>query len=56
MSFGYHAWAEVALDGRWHPVDPTWNQRPVDATHLKLGETSAAVAGALGQLRIRVLK
>jgi hypothetical protein len=39
-AFGGHAWAEVALDGRWVAVDPTWNQIAVDATHIRLGVES----------------
>lgn len=39
--FGGHAWAEVALDGRWQAVDPTWNQVGVDATHIRFGEGRA---------------
>lgn len=30
-----HAWNEVVLDGKWFPVDPTWNQFGIDATHLR---------------------
>jgi len=35
-AFGLHAWAEVALRGRWVPVDPTWNEPVADATHIAL--------------------
>ena len=40
-SFYYHAWPEVYVDakpgrGRWLAVDPTLNQFPADATHLRL--------------------
>jgi transglutaminase-like putative cysteine protease len=40
-AFYYHAWAEVWIaegDGRglWLPVDPTLNQFPADATHVRL--------------------
>ncbi len=31
----YHAWAEVYL-GDWVAVDPTFDQRPADAVHLRL--------------------
>ena len=53
-TFGYHAWAELEVDGRWLPVDPTWNQNPVDATHLALGHNLYDVAAAMGDLTIRV--
>jgi hypothetical protein len=36
-AFGYHAWAEVELDGHWVQVDPTWNEPIADATHIALG-------------------
>ncbi len=34
--FGGHAWAEVALDGEWVPVDPAWNQTWTDAAHIRI--------------------
>jgi transglutaminase-like putative cysteine protease len=34
-SFGMHAWAEVYV-GQWVDVDPTLNQFPADATHIRL--------------------
>ena len=37
-AFGFHAWAEVALDGHWVQVDPTWNEPVADATHVLLME------------------
>ncbi len=33
-TFGYHAWAEAWVDGHWVAVDPTWDEYPVDATHI----------------------
>ncbi len=36
QKFGGHAWNEVVVEGNWRPVDPTWNQYTVDATHLQL--------------------
>ena len=33
---GWHAWAEVFVDGRWYATDPTWGQTIADATHLQL--------------------
>lgn len=36
--WGYHAWAEVYLDG-WVPVDPTWNEIGwLDAAHVELAK------------------
>lgn len=40
--FGYHAWNEVHVNGRWVALDPTFGQTDVDALHLKLSESSLA--------------
>ena len=40
-AFGLHAWAEVALDGRWVRVDPTWNEPIADAAHITLAVGSS---------------
>ncbi|HVM98049.1 MAG TPA: transglutaminase domain-containing protein, partial [Candidatus Acidoferrales bacterium] len=57
-AFLYHAWAEVWL-GRWVSVDPTFDQMPVDATHLKLveGDVDAQMSlmDVIGRLQIEVL-
>ncbi len=49
QAFGWHAWAEVDIDGRWVQVDPSWDEPVANATHLKLGagendESSAAMS------------
>jgi len=63
-AFYYHAWAEVWLaegDGRglWLPVDPTLNQFPADATHVRLArgglDRQAAILGLVGQAELSVL-
>jgi hypothetical protein len=36
--FLYHAWNEVWLGSGWLSVDPTFDQMPADATHIKLVE------------------
>lgn len=33
--FEVHAWAEVLLNGQWHPVDPTWDEVEVNRTHIQ---------------------
>ncbi len=38
--FGPHLWNEVFVNGRWVAIDATFNQSEVDATHLKLTESS----------------
>ena len=35
QEFGLHAWNEVVIDGIWIPVDPTWGQTLIDATHIR---------------------
>lgn len=59
--FLYHAWAESFVQGHWIPVDPTLNQMPADATHIKLveGETLASLVpmvGLMGKIRIEVVE
>ena len=54
-AFYYHAWPEVWIAetpgrGLWLPVDPTLNQFPADATHVRLArgglDRQAAIVGA----------
>jgi transglutaminase-like putative cysteine protease len=63
-AFYYHAWPEVYLDegsgrGFWLPVDPTFNQFPADATHLRLArgglDKQAAILPLIGHLKITLL-
>jgi transglutaminase-like putative cysteine protease len=61
-AFYYHAWAEVYLEesggGLWLPVDPTLNEFPADATHIRLSrgglEKQAAILGFVGQARMSI--
>lgn len=56
LAFGAHAWNEVVLDGVWVPVDPTWDQLPVDATHIRMGDEDQDQLGAvLGRLTFRLV-
>jgi hypothetical protein len=54
--FGPHMWNEVWIDGRWVALDSTFHQTEVDATHIKMSETSldgvAAFEAFLPVLRI----
>lgn len=57
--FLYHAWNESWIGDGWVSVDTTLDQRPADATHIKLvyGENAAdlvALAGWVGKMQIRV--
>lgn len=59
--FLFHTWAECFIDGDWLPVDPTYNQAPADATHIKLiaGETLAEfepLVALIGKLKVEVLE
>jgi transglutaminase-like putative cysteine protease len=70
-AFYYHAWPEVYVAeapstslgaggrGLWLPVDPTLNQYPADATHLRLTrgglDKQALVLPLLGRLKMTVL-
>lgn len=38
--FGPHMWTEVFVNDRWVALDATFNQSMVDATHIKLNESS----------------
>jgi len=62
-AFYYHAWPEVYLDegngrGLWLPVDPTFNQFPADATHVRLArgglDRQAAILPMIGRLQMTV--
>jgi len=57
--FYYHAWPEVWL-GKWTAIDPTFNQFPADATHIRfvagdLGSQSA-IMRLVGKLKVEVLE
>jgi transglutaminase-like putative cysteine protease len=63
-AFYYHAWPEVYINegnrrGLWLPVDPTFNQFPADATHLRLArgglDKQAAIVPLIGRAAITVV-
>jgi hypothetical protein len=59
QAFGGHAWAEVVLDGKWVPVDPTWNETKLDAGHIRIGpglEGMTTFAWVMGRVELKVLK
>jgi hypothetical protein len=37
QAFGGHAWNEVVIDGHWTPIDSTWGETEINATHIRLG-------------------
>jgi transglutaminase-like putative cysteine protease len=63
-AFYYHAWPEVFVDdgpgrGLWLPVDPTFNQFPADATHVRLArgglDRQMAILPLIGRVKMTVL-
>jgi transglutaminase-like putative cysteine protease len=64
-AFYYHAWPEVYITedsglGLWLPVDPTLNQFPADATHLRLArgglDRQAAILPLIGRLKMTIVE
>ena len=56
--FYYHAWTEAYL-GEWISMDPTLNQMPVDAAHIKFLEGNldkqVELAAMIGELKLQIL-
>lgn len=60
QGFFYHTWAESYVEGCWLPVDPTFGQVVVDATHIKLVEGEgldrlAPLMHYIGRLQVEIL-
>jgi transglutaminase-like putative cysteine protease len=64
-AFYYHAWPEVYIDegsgrGLWLPVDPTLNEFPADATHVRLArgglDKQTLILPLVGRLKMTVLE
>ena len=57
--FYYHAWPEVWL-GQWTAVDPTFNQFPADATHIRFVtgnlDRQSEILRLVGKLKVEVLE
>jgi hypothetical protein len=57
-AFYYHAWSEVWL-GQWVAVDPTFQQMPADATHVKFveggPEQHMTLLKVIGQIKMEVV-
>lgn len=57
--FYYHAWPEVWL-GAWTAVDPTFNQFPADATHIRFVtgnlDKQSEIMRLVGKLKVEVLE
>jgi transglutaminase-like putative cysteine protease len=63
-AFYYHAWPEVYIDdgrglGLWLPVDPTFNQFPADATHVRFArgglDKQAAILPLIGRMKMTIV-
>ncbi len=58
--FYYHAWPEVWLGNAWTAVDPTFNQFPADATHIRfiIGniDRQSDILRLVGKLKVEVLE
>ncbi|MCX7817519.1 MAG: transglutaminase-like domain-containing protein [Syntrophales bacterium] len=57
--FLYHSWAESFVN-RWIPVDPTFGQVPVDATHIKIVDgpdwsSFLSLSKVVGRISIKVI-
>src|SRR5207248_1399110 len=61
--FYYHAWPEVYIEeksgrGYWLPVDPTLNEFPADATHVRLArgglDKQVAILPLIGHLKMTI--
>ncbi len=57
--FYYHAWPEVWV-GKWMAVDPTFNQFPADATHIRFItgnlDRQSYIIKLVGKLQIKILE
>lgn len=57
--FYYHAWPEIWL-GEWTAIDPTFNQFPADATHIRFvtGDLArqADILKLVGKLKVDVIE
>jgi transglutaminase-like putative cysteine protease len=57
--FYYHAWPEVWL-GQWTAIDPTFNQFPADATHIRFVtgnlDQQTELMRLVGKLKVDVLE
>ena len=57
QAFALHAWNEVAIDGFWRSVDPTWGETRTGAARFALPTEGALAAIAkLPELRFRVVE
>ncbi len=57
--FGFHAWTEIWA-GRWISLDPSWNEMPVDVSHIAFAkggmQEQFKVAALIGRLKILMVE
>ena len=61
QGFLYHAWTESLVNGHWIAVDPTFQQMPADATHIKFieGENISdllPLVDLIGKIKLRIVQ
>jgi hypothetical protein len=61
QGFLYHAWAESLENGHWIAVDPTFQQMPADASHIKFieGENISdllPLVDLIGKIKLRIIQ
>ncbi|MCE7875150.1 transglutaminase domain-containing protein [bacterium CPR1] len=56
--FAWHAWAEFHDSHHWVSADPTWDELPVDGTHIKLSNDPRDLAwiNLVGRLKLKVVE
>ena len=59
--FLYHSWAESHVNGSWLALDPTFDQVPADATHIRLVEGDEAndlapLVGIIGRIKGTIIE
>jgi hypothetical protein len=58
-AFGGHAWNEVVLNGSWVPVDASWKETEVNATHISFGtqdQATKSLLDAIGKLSFKLVE
>jgi len=58
QALGGHAWNEVVIDGHWVPVDSTWDETKLNATHIRIGSGLrglTSIGWTLGRVKLEVV-
>ena len=57
--FYLHAWTEIAADGTWHPVDPTFGRTRIGPAHIRFPDSDSAYLrayAAIPEMRFSVAR